>query len=63
MKKKIIILACSGLISVLSANAQNVKGHELSVFGDYGLSTLNYNSSLGDVKNGLGGSFGLDYTY
>ena len=53
MKKKIIILACSGLISVLSANAQNVKDHELSVFGDYGLSTLNYNSSLGDVRNGL----------
>lgn len=63
MKKKIIILACTGLMSVLSINAQNVKGHELSIFGDYGLSTLSYNSTLGDIKNGLGGSFGLDYVY
>jgi len=37
--------------------------HEFSIWGAGGISTLNYTPSIGERKPGMGGAFGMGYTY
>jgi outer membrane protein OmpA-like peptidoglycan-associated protein len=43
--------------------AQDSYCHEFSVYGGAGASTFRYSPSIGSKSSGLGGQFGLDYTY
>ena len=62
MKKLIIIIiliTAAGSLHVLAQRSV----HEFSVYGGGGLSTLNYQLSSGNRNVGLGGDFGLGYTW
>ena len=60
---KIIIIAILPLLVSGGLFAQHQHQHELSIYGGGGLSSLNYESTFGDQKNGLGGQFGLGYHF
>jgi len=59
--KKIIIIILFAAMSSLYVSAQAI--HEYSVYGGGGLSTLRYQLSQGDRSGGVGGDFGVGYTY
>jgi len=64
MKKSILKLSVL-FVLIISAStifAQDNK-HEVSVHVAGGLSTLDYEPAFGDHKNGVGGNFGIGYTY
>ena len=61
MKKLIITIALFAAMSCLYVSAQSE--HEFSVYGGGGLSTMRYQLSLGNSSSGLGGDFGVGYTY
>lgn len=63
MIKKYILLAVAGIISCTAAFSQEKAKPEISVWGAGGLSTLKVDTKIGDNKNGIGGSFGIGYTY
>lgn len=58
---KYILIAVAGLMSCTALNGQS--RHEFSVYAGGGLSSLNYKTTIGDQKDGFGGSFGLGYHY
>ncbi|GHT72959.1 hypothetical protein FACS189456_2760 [Bacteroidia bacterium] len=47
----------------IAAFAQQEFRHEVSIYGNGGLSTLHYNLLNGSRSNGFGGGGGLDYTF
>jgi len=59
MKKIIIILFAA--MSSLYVSAQAI--HEFSIYGSGGFSTLSYQLSQGDKSGGVGGDFGVGYTF
>jgi len=59
--KKIIIIILFAAMSSLYVSAQAI--HEYSVYGGSGLSTLSYQLAQGDRSGGVGGNFGMGYTY
>jgi outer membrane protein OmpA-like peptidoglycan-associated protein len=63
MKKTIIytLMVTAGLLSCSALQAQYK--HEFSLYGGGGLSTLKYDITTGEQKNGLGGTAGLGYTF
>jgi len=61
MKKLIITIGLFAAISCLYLSAQSE--HEISVYGGGGLSTMRYQLSQGNSSSGLGGDFGVGYTY
>lgn len=58
---KYILIAVAGLMSCTALNGQSQ--HEFSVYGGGGLSSLNYKTTIGDQKDGFGGTFGFGYHY
>lgn len=63
MIKRYISLAVAGLITCTAAFSQEQPKHEVSVWAGGGLSTLKVDTKVGDNKNGMGGSFGIGYSY
>ena len=58
--KKIIIILIAAMSSVY-VSAQSI--HEFSFYGSGGFSTLNYQLSNGEKTGGIGGDFGIGYTF
>lgn len=58
---KYIITSVLSLFFCSGSFAQSKQ--EVSVYGSGGISALKYTTSLGKQENGIGGQFGLDYTY
>ena len=61
MKKLIIIILITAAGSLHVLAQRNV--HEFSIYGGGGLSALSYQLSSGDRNGGLGGNFGVGYTW
>lgn len=62
MIKKYIYLFLSGLLVFISGNAQ-INRHEYSVSLGGGISSLKYDTSVGDHNYGFGGDIGFGYKY
>jgi outer membrane protein OmpA-like peptidoglycan-associated protein len=58
---QLLIATIAGFLSCTALKAQHK--HELSVYGGGGLSTLKYDVTIGEQKNGFGGQFGLGYQF
>ena len=64
MKKHIIILIlCIISINILFAQRRSVSKHNVSFYGGFGLSTLQYQVEGGNQKFGIGGNAGISYTH
>ena len=63
MLKKYILLIIAGLLTCPIIWSQNDVKHEMSVWGAGGLSTLNYDTNVGNEKNEIGGAVGIGYSY
>lgn len=61
MNNKIITIILIFAFCGTSLLAQ--KKQEFSIWGAGGLSTLKYDTNVGDSKNGMGGAFGVGYNY
>ena len=61
MKPRIKIITLALLLGAVTLTAQ--PRHEFSLHGGFGLSTLNYKTTIGERTSGFGGQFGLGYTY
>ena len=63
MKRFIIIIVLFFAVSRLYVCAQEAPTHEFSAFTGFGLSPLRYQLSQGDRSGGIGGDFGVGYTW
>ena len=62
-KQSIRILGISAIMAMSSIYLSAQSIHEFSVYGGGGLSTLHYKLAEGDRSGGIGGDFGVGYTF
>ena len=63
MKKQVKILSMTLFLILGGRGLFAQHQHELSLYGGGGLSTLNYKTTFGDQKFGLGGQYGFGYHF